>query len=325
MRSANNCGNVRLNFQTKLVLSFLCAVSLGCMGFNVALSNVYNAIQSPLPCSSEDGSTCGHGEPQLHQDLIVAMPCQNNDFEPFRKTAVVTLNTGPSKYLQAYINGTIVLGLSVKNHSKIDVDLVLMEIKNKPLPDAVWSLLAEVGWKRCVVNKIEPPRRPHRNFADQFTKLHMWGLLSYKSVVYMDSDTFAVGPMDNLLTVDLDGKRIGASRDFRGMKWTKGFNLGVCKIQPNATEYNRLLELVQSDSVEYENAMSEQGWLNVVYKDEWKDIGLWNNANMAALSKMNESKEGLNVIHLTAPKPWKCNDHDHELIQKYCKLWKDYL
>jgi hypothetical protein len=318
--------NVRLNFPAKLILLFLCSVALGAIGFSVALSNVYHTIQAPIACSSEDGSNCSHGEPQLHQDLVVAAtPCQNNDFEPFRNTAVVTLNTGPSKYVQAYINGTVVLGLSVKKHSKIDVDLILMEIKHKPLPDAVWPLLTQVGWKRCVVNKIEPPRRPHRNFADQFTKLHMWGLLPYKSVVYMDSDTFAVGPIDALLTMDLDGKRIGASRDFRAMKWTKGFNLGVCKIQPNATEYSRLLELVRSDSVEYENTMSEQGWLNVVYKDEWKDIGFWNNANMAALSKMNESQEGLNVIHLTSPKPWKCNDPHHEQIQKYCKLWKDYL
>jgi Glycosyl transferase family 8 len=325
MRSAEYCGNVRLNFPTKLILLFIWAVLIGFIGFSVALANVYNTMQAPVACSSEDSSTCGYGEHQLHRDLVAVTPCQNSDFKPFRQTAVVTLNTGPSKYLQAYINGTIVLGLSVKKHSKIDVDLLLLEINNKPLPDAVWPLLAHVGWKRCVVRKIEPPRKPHRNFADQFTKLHMWGLSPYKSVVYMDSDTFAVGPIDNLLTMDLEGKRIGASRDFRAMKWTKGFNLGVCKIQPNATEYNRLLELVRSDAVEYENVMSEQGWLNVVYKDQWKDIGFWNNANMAALSKTNESREDLNVIHLTSPKPWKCNSPHHETIQRYCKMWNDYL
>lgn len=42
-----------------------------------------------------------------------------------------------------------------------------------------------------------------------------------------------------------------AARDIRNGVWQDGFNMGVAAIQPNITEYNRLLELLISDKLEY--------------------------------------------------------------------------
>lgn len=49
-----------------------------------------------------------------------------------------------------------------------------------------------------------------------------------------------------------------AARDIRDGVWEQGFNMGVAAIRPNATEYNRLLELLRSDVIKY------GGWLNVL-------------------------------------------------------------
>jgi lipopolysaccharide biosynthesis glycosyltransferase len=143
----------------------------------------------------------------------------------------------------------------------------------------------------------------------------------------MDSDALAVGPIDELLTMNMEGRQIGVTQDFRGGKFSALFNMGVCKITPNSKEYSRLLRLAENKSaVVYETAMCEQGWLNTVYRGQWKDIGFKNNANMAALTNTKVSavsREDLRVVHFTTPKPWECVNQTG--AERYCKLWHTTL
>lgn len=290
--------------------------------FSDKLAVVHYTIEKPWACPDEYREPCMWWQ-QVYTEVAGANPCQNLDFEATHHSAVVTLNTGPTKHMNAYVDGTILLGLSVRRHTTVPVDLVLMEIISKPLPDEVWAKLESVGWKKCVVSRIEPPQTPIPQFLDQFTKLHIWGLSSYDSLVYMDSDAFVVSDMDGLLSMELGvGSMIGAARDFRGDQFVSTFNLGVCKIHPNIDEYNRLLTLSHDASgVEYETAMCEQGWLNVVYKNRWQDIGFRYNANTAAISQLGQSVEDVSVVHFTIPKPWECSRSP----VPYCRAWYEAL
>ena len=93
-------------------------------------------------------------------------------------------------------------------------------------------------------------------------------------------------------------------------------------IQPSGAEFKRLLELKDSGSVRFETAMSEQGFLNEVYKNQWGNIKFRNNANLAAYTQQRDfwdlkEAAGINVIHYTMTKPWNCGpDYD-----KVCSLW----
>jgi glycogenin glucosyltransferase len=55
--------------------------------------------------------------------------------------------------------------------------------------------------------------------------------------------------------------------------------------------------------------MSEQGFLNVFYKDQWFEIGFEYNANLAVYSQQRkywDEREGnISVIHYTMSKPWE--------------------
>jgi lipopolysaccharide biosynthesis glycosyltransferase len=90
-------------------------------------------------------------------------------------------------------------------------------------------------------------------------------------------------------------------------------------------EHNRLVQLLYSDMV-FDYIMSDQGFLNEVYKDNWHEIGFVNNANLALYAFKrdfwNQHKpEDINVIHFTMTKPWKCDRKGQ--YGPICALWID--
>ena len=71
--------------------------------------------------------------------------------------------------------------------------------------------------------------------------------------------------------------------------------------------------------------MSEQGFLNVIYKDMWGDFGFRNNANLAAYSDdlslwRQQETQGINVIHYTMNKPWDCGP----AYETVCAIWHTF-
>jgi hypothetical protein len=294
------------------------------------------ALALLLPCTcvsslAQEGATASLIGEEGKQGKRTFMPwihrrerkrCQNGDFVPEHSTAVWTMLTEGD----SYVAGAVVMGLSVKQHSTVPLDLVVMELATKPLADVAWVRLQEVGWKRCVVDRITPLAKTFPRFRDQFTKLHLWGMTMYKTILYLDSDTLAVNSIDGLLLSDLGDRDIGVARDIRGGKWCDTFNMGVFLINPDEHEYQRLLQLQNSNSVKYESNMAEQGWINVVYKDKWYDIGFTNNANLAAYSDGKydrpssmwaEKSDDIRVIHYTMNKPWEC----HQTYKSVCRIW----
>lgn len=246
-------------------------------------------------------------------------PCENSDFQPTHNVAVFTLLTDDENY----VTGAIKLGQSVSKHTSISVDRVYMELDSKLVPDTHRTRLEESGWKRCTVRRIAPldEEGTFGRFRDQFTKLHAWGMVSYKLLLYLDSDTLVIRSIDHLLQLQLESKRIAVARDFGEGVWRPTFNMGVFVIRPNSSEYTRLLSLQQDASVVFETAMCEQGFLNVIYRDAWEDIGFRNNANLAVYSQnrthWDEHESDINIVHYTMNKPWACAEE----YRAPCSWW----
>ena len=109
--------------------------------------------------------------------------------------------------------------------------------------------------------------------------------------------------------------------DIYAGNWKLNFNMGVFVIKPNQTELFRLLELKNDPKFNFDVAQAEQGFLNVVYKNLWYEIGFENNANLAVYSQKrdywNGKKNFINIIHYTMEKPWACSD----AYKVPCDLW----
>jgi hypothetical protein len=245
--------------------------------------------------------------------------CLNDDFRPQNMVGVWTMLNDNMDY----VKGAAKVGLGVRQKTKTPVDLVVMELRSKPLSEETWEILRPSGFIRCSVESIKAPEKTRGDLKEKFAVLHVWAMEIYETVVFLDADTFVQNSIDGLIKMDLKGKPIGVTKDIRGGKWVETFNSGVMVLHPNLEEHERLVQLLYS-GLQFEFIMSDQGFLNEVYKDNWHEIGFVNNANLALYKFKREfwdehKLEDINVIHYTMQKPWKCRQKGP--YGPICKLW----
>lgn len=245
--------------------------------------------------------------------------CINDDFNPQNTVGVWTmLNDNMS-----YVKGAAKLGKAVRQKTKTPIDLVVMELKSKPLSEKEWEILRPAGFIRCSVESIKAPKKTRHDLSEKFAVLHVWAMEVYETVVFLDADTFVQNSIDHLIKMDLKGKALGVTKDIRAGKWVETFNSGVMVLHPDLKEHERLVKLLYS-GLKFEFVMSDQGFLNEVYKDDWHEIGFVNNANLALYKFKREfwdqhKLEDINVIHYTMQKPWKCKPNGP--YGPICKIW----
>mmetsp|Transcript_6250 Transcript_6250/g.9612 ORF Transcript_6250/g.9612 Transcript_6250/m.9612 type:complete len:322 (-) Transcript_6250:95-1060(-) len=247
--------------------------------------------------------------------------CINPDFVPKHKVGIWTmLSDNPD-----YIKGAAKMGKHINQHTKTPHDLIVMEIDGKPLGKESWNILGEVGFQRCIVKSIPPPKpeKTRRDLLEKFGVLHVWAMTVYDKILFIDADTYVQNSLDSLIHLDLQGKTIGVTKDIRGGKWVETFNSGVLLLHPSEEEFQRIHTLLYS-GIEFEYIMSDQGFLNEIYKDDWMEIGFVNNANLALYQFQrkfwDEHKiEDINIIHYTMSKPWNCSPQGR--YGPICELW----
>jgi hypothetical protein len=290
--------------------------------------------------------TVSHFNNLLHSTLIIKADFQQNDPDlsesPLSNDSgfldgcqnkvvyrhphsVWTLLTDGEKYASSAVK----LLRSARANTNKKFDAIVLELASRPLPKATRRRLRRAGWQLCQVDRIGPRDEANTfpRFRDQFTKLQLWRMLEYDSVVYFDSDCFIVGNIDRMLDVHKSfssEQKIGVTRDIRKGEWQSTFNMGVLVVRPNLSEYKRLLRLKEDPNVRFEVDMSEQGFLNVVYEKKWFEIGFEYNANLAVFAQQRaywtERESQIRVIHYTMSKPWEC-EHDYQAV---CDLWKKF-
>merc|ERR1740139_1370496 len=217
----------------------------------------------------------------------------------------------------AYVGGALKVGRGAVKYTKTPIDLVVMELQSKPLTSDQWVDLHKVGFMKCIVESIPAPEKTRHDLKEKFAVLHVWAMTVYDTVLFLDADTLVTTSLDALISLDLNGKSIGVTKDFRERKWVDSFNSGVLLLHPSINEYKRLRKLLIS-GIEFEYIMSDQGFLNVVYKDDWHEIGFVNNANLAVYRFDREfwdkyPLEQINAIH------WKCKASGP--YGPICKVW----
>ncbi len=219
---------------------------------------------------------------------------------------------------------------SARSHTSLDFDSVILEIASKQLRPSTREMLTRAGWQMCQVNRI-PPRdelKTWPKFRDQFTKLQLWRMVDYKSIVYIDSDCLVVGNIDRLfeLADQLNStKTIGATRDIIEGEWQAYFNMGVFIIKPNADLFKKLIILKYDVSFQFNPHSAEQTFLNKALRGQFVEIGFKFNANLAVYSQIknywSQRQTNISIIHYTLEKPWwKCS----KAYETLCQIWKKY-
>jgi hypothetical protein len=332
-------GNKNIRNKNPVLRRFLTACAILTAGSSLVLvalarsSSAGDFASDLVPLSLQSDLQRGSSEP-------FRRGCLNADYAPRSPRSVWTMLTdGPP-----YVTSALKLAVSVRRHApaaaaaELDgVDLVVMELSTKPLPRGAWERLRRVGWQRCTVDRIAPPPnapgRTKSRFRDQFTKLHLWDMTGYETVVYLDADTIVVGDLRELLSTRLGpDRKIGAVPDFDNtdLDWTDAFNMGVFLLHPDRGEFERLLALRAaggSDAVRTDLYLAEQAWLNEVYRGAWQDIGFVHNAQDAIYrgnrTLWNENRDRIRVIHYNCYKPWDWWPYNcGRAYGPLCEIWR---
>ena len=246
------------------------------------------------------------------------------------KTLKVLFCTMITDDFYAYSMGAIKLGKAIHKdiptlQSKLGlfVETAVVELKERPMPLKIWvKLRDEGGWQRKLsFNRLAPRhegREVNARFKDQFTKLRLWTLdeQGFDWVFYMDSDMFVVRSLvplfDHVIYQNnCTSSKLWVIRDFP--EFTDAFNMGLFAMQPNSTEFERLVCLLQGGCkgifpVQFAESWAEQGFLNAVYENQWTDIPYIYGMNLAIWGLQKDVWDAnathIQAVHFTMVKPW---------------------
>lgn len=170
-------------------------------------------------------------------------------------------------YSPDYLPGALVLGHILRKFSLPDTRLVIL-IDSARFDSAqllalseVWHVLEDTQiLDSHLTSKLTADlKRPE--LASTFTKIQLWKL-PYETVLYLDADTLPlVGPLNvtDLLKLQFPTHKIVASPD---SGFPDVFNSGVFMLHPNDTDFQNLVQLVQSKGPDISFDGADQGLLN---------------------------------------------------------------
>ena len=214
------------------------------------------ANNEPNDNSSSNNNNSSKSKPKSKR-LNSTHHCLNEDFHPKNTVGVWTMLNDNMDY----VKGAAKLGLGVRAKTKTPLDLIVLELKSKPLGEDMWKILRPAGYIKCSVNSIQAPAKTRWDLAEKFAVLHVWAMTIYETIVFLDADTFVQNSIDDLIHMDLKGKSLGVTKDIREKKWVDTFNSGVMLIHPKKNEYKRLVDLLHS-GLKFDFIMSDQGMIN---------------------------------------------------------------
>lgn len=227
------------------------------------------------------------------------------------------------------LQGARTLLKSVLRHAPRYFDKhVMMIVDGNDYDPLVLSQARVAGWSVRPVLPVVPLSSSHNKDVGGFAKLRALEMEEFDEVVYMDPDVVFVNTHQGQIistSAYPNTCMIWAPREFSNGTWTDRFTLGVFGVQPNATEFKRLMDLLLTNENDFNHIDLEKGFLNVVYPQAtgaWCEIEFERAADVAIYGHQREfwlsAVDNIQVIQFTLVKPWECT-HEYQTI---CELWQ---
>ncbi|KAK6465778.1 glycogenin glucosyltransferase [Scheffersomyces coipomensis] len=178
-----------------------------------------------------------------------------------KDSAYVTLLTNES-----YLPGALTLGKKLKTDLKTTYKLIIL-LDQSALSDHSLDLIKDVYDEIIPIDDklINAPlekvlqKLGREELSITFSKLLLWNQHKYETLIYLDSDTLPLKPLDSLFDTfqHLKSDQIVASPD---SGWPDIFNSGVLILKPDPTIFNKLIEFSSTENSTFDGA--DQGLLN---------------------------------------------------------------
>jgi alpha-N-acetylglucosamine transferase len=189
------------------------------------------------------------------------------------------------------------------------------------LSDRSIEILESYNIQLKKVNFI-PNQNSKNRFSNTYTKLNIFSLIEYKSIIFLDADIIVLKNIDCLLSLPT----FSASPDWGKRLVSNRFNSGLLVIQPDQSTYLDMIKNIDSIS-SYDG--SDQGFLNNYFKNYHKLDFTYNVLKRIYKYHKNlwqNSILDIKVLHFVGHKPWMPQSK-HPFEQGYEQLidiWKKY-
>ena len=231
-----------------------------------------------------------------------------------------------------FLDGAILLGYTLKKYHPY-YPIYMMYFENA-LSNRTLCSLRQVSWILQPVKNIPPPLKgTWSHFINQFTKLTLWNMTDFDSIIYLDVDTLVFGDISHLYELVVDPSRtrfeFAAVADNWHGQFAFHFNAGVLILHPSTAVFN---ELIRTMSLEgnYDPTMAEQAFLNAFFQLRYLQLPMIYNVNLAMYSVYPDLWKRLQpdfkIVHFTLVKPFlKQSNKAYDLpLQLYRNTWNQY-
>jgi lipopolysaccharide biosynthesis glycosyltransferase len=194
------------------------------------------------------------------------------------------------------LQGVLALNQSIKDASKYPL-LVLCYNVFKTTTD----ILDKNDVQYRVINMISSPHEAAR-YRGVYTKIHVFKLIEFDRVIFLDADTIMLKNVDDLFTQDIE---FGATA-LHGVELNdKEFSPGMMVVKPSGAVYSDLM--IQKDvTPTYDGG--DQGFLNKFFEDKWYHIPDEYHVTKRIFKhhqdKWNAMLGNVRILHYPGSKPW---------------------
>jgi glycogenin glucosyltransferase len=191
----------------------------------------------------------------------------------------------------AFAMGAIALGHSLLKWHGPDYDRLCLVTRDV---DDRWRRILRQWWTIVEVRAYKPFPLARRSWA----KLRLWGIIEYKKVVYLDTDTLVLQPIDDLFNYS----QLACVPDPGKVQIC---NSGVLVIEPRADEFEKMHRFIALKKLY--RGIGDQALINSYFGRFTPVPGAYNALRVSSrgFGTLLHSQR-LKVIHFVCKKPWKC-------------------
>ncbi len=158
----------------------------------------------------------------------------------------------------SYLPGVQVLHYTLRKFTETQLVILVSQSVSKA------SILHLKKLKNVIISKVPDISKPGTSEGawerSQYTKLHIWTLIQYTKVFYIDADCIVNSDPESIFEMDVD---FAAAPDVFPPDC---FNAGVMLIKPSMEFFNELI--AQVDTVKSYDG-GDTGFLNAVLREKW--------------------------------------------------------
>ena len=223
-------------------------------------------------------------------------------YQKFEKKSTNLKNCFVSVSSNEFVMGSFLLGYTLYKNENNKIPRILLVTKEL---NKIFLPLLSIFWEI----KIIEPIYPFQNARKSWIKVHIWKLIEYDKIIYLDSDIITLKSIEILFNYE----ELSCVSDPNPIQFC---NTGVLVIKPDLNTYNRFFKFIKKKEILMN--IGDQCFINSFFKNFYSLPVEFN----SLISSSNEFfnyflNNKIYILHFIGIKPWIEKKNINKIWWKY--------